>query len=177
MNLWFRLFRILLSGMLAKKVNWFEPTQVAFRVWPTDLDINLHLTNSRYMALMDLARVDMLARTGLWRWIRERKLAPVVASAMVRFRRPIAPFARFTIMTRFIGWDTKWLFIEHRVECKGELVCLTAVKTAFLGKTGPIAPNDIVRDFGHTEVRKPLPDWIATWQAAEYAASQNGDKA
>jgi len=175
MNLWFRLLKIMIFGLLGKPVPWDEPTQVFFRVWPTDLDINLHMTNSRYLAMMDLGRVNMLLRTGLWRWIRREKYAPVIAGAMVRFRRPVEPFAPIALKTRFLGWDTKWLFIEHRMERRGELVCLAVVKAAFVAKTGPVLPAIIAQQLGHSGEQKPLPEWIAKWQAAEHAASQDGE--
>ena len=76
MNLWFRLLKILLLGFLGKRVKWDAPTRVFFRVWPTDLDINLHMTNSRYLAMMDMARINMMLRTGLWQWIRREKSLP-----------------------------------------------------------------------------------------------------
>ena len=173
MNLWFRLIKILLLGYFAKPVKWDEPTQVFFRCWPTDLDINLHMTNSRYLALMDLARLDMMLRMGLWAWIRRENYAPVIAGALVRFRRPVQPFERVTMTTRFLGFDAKWMFIEHRMERQGELVCLTIVKAAFLGKSGPVAPKKIAETFGMKDAPKPLPEWIAAWLAAEHAASQS----
>ena len=116
MNLWFRLIKIMLLGYFAARVKWDEPTQVSFRCWPTDLDINLHMTNSRYLALMDLARVNMMLRSGLWAWIRREGYAPVIAGALVRFRRPIQPFELITLTTQFLGFDAKWIFIEHRME-------------------------------------------------------------
>jgi acyl-CoA thioesterase FadM len=176
MNLWFRLLKILPLGIFGKRVTWDALTQVFFRVWPADLDINLHMTNSRYLAMMDLARVKMMLRTGLWQWIRCKKMSPVTAGAMVCLRRPVAPFARVTLHTRFLGWDAKWMFIEHHMERRGELVCLAVVKAAFLGKHGPVLSGQIAGEFGHSGKQKPLPEWIAKWQAAEHAAAQAGEK-
>ena len=176
MNLWFRLIKILLAGTFAPRLKWDEPTQVHFRCWPTDLDINLHMTNSRYLALMDLARVNMMLRIGLWAWIRREGYAPVIASALVRFRRPVQPFEPITLITRFIGFDAKWMFIEHRMERRGELVCLTMVKAAFLSKSGPVAPKVIAQALGLSGEPPALPEWITAWLAVELAASKEGDR-
>jgi acyl-CoA thioesterase FadM len=35
------------------------------RVWPNDIDFNLHLNNARYLSVMDYGRIHMLARAGL----------------------------------------------------------------------------------------------------------------
>ena len=172
MNLWFRLIRILLSGIFAPHVAWDAPTQVHFRVWPSDLDINLHMTNSRYLALMDLGRTNLLFQSGLWSFIRREKLAPVIAGSLVRFRRPINLFDRITLTTQVIGWDAKWMFIEHRLERRGELACQAMVKGVFVGKAGSVAPSVIAKGLGQDATSPPLPAWIAGWLAAEYAASR-----
>ncbi|HEY4996302.1 MAG TPA: thioesterase family protein [Aestuariivirga sp.] len=172
MNLWFRLIRILLSGIFAPHVAWDKPTQVHFRVWPSDLDINLHMTNSRYLALMDLGRTNLLLQSGLWKFIRREKLAPVIAGSLVRFRRPIKLFDRITLTTQVIGWDSKWMFIEHRLERRGELACQAIVKGVFVGNAGSVSPSVIAKRLGQDAASPPLPAWIAGWLAAEYTASR-----
>ena len=172
MNLWFRLIRILFGGIFAPQVAWDAITQVHFRVWPSDLDINLHMTNSRYLALMDLGRTNLLLQSGLWKFIRKEKLAPVIAGSLVRFRRPLKLFEPITLTTQVIGWDAKWMFIEHRLERGGELACQAIVKGVFVGKAGSVAPEVIAKGLGQDTTSPPLPSWIAGWLAAEYAASR-----
>ena len=174
MNLWFRLIRIVVCGFFAKPVAWHDETRVYFRVWPTDLDINLHLTNSRYLALMDLGRVNLIFQSGLSRIVWRDKLAPVLASIMVRFRRPVKPFARIAVTTQVLGYDEKWMFIEHRFLSGEELMCHAVVRNVFVGKTGPVMPQLIAQEMGHLGPSPQLPDWIATWQAAEQAAARTG---
>ena len=48
MNLWFRLFLMLLRRPWRKPVPAFDTTVVRLRVWPLDLDFNRHVTNGRY---------------------------------------------------------------------------------------------------------------------------------
>lgn len=46
-----------------------QPTEVArtgFRVWPTDLDVLMHMNNGVYLSIMDLGRIDLMARSGAW---------------------------------------------------------------------------------------------------------------
>ena len=174
MNLWFRLIRIVLCGFFAKRVAWDAVTKVHFRVWPLDLDINLHMTNSRYLALMDLGRVNLIFQSGLWRLVRRDRLAPVLASSMVRFRRPVKPFARITVTTQVLGFDEKWLFIEHQILNGDELMCHGIVKSIFLSKAGAVAPSFMARELGYITPSPKLPEWIAAWQAAEQGAAQTG---
>ena len=92
---------------------------ISFRVWPNDLDLNGHLTNSRYFALMDAARYDMVIRSGTWRAWKERGWMPVVASQRIRFRRSLRPWARYEVRTRFLGWDGRNLYFQQSFERKG----------------------------------------------------------
>ena len=92
---WLRLFKMALGAPLRPKLGWRDESVLTFRVWPNDLDLNLHMNNARYLAVMDIGRFDLVMRCGLARLVWRRKLKPVVASAMVRFRRSLAPFERF----------------------------------------------------------------------------------
>jgi hypothetical protein len=59
MNLYFRLFYLLLWEIPRNKLRQsiLATSGYQFRVLPLDVDINAHLTNSRYLALMDLGVV------------------------------------------------------------------------------------------------------------------------
>src|SRR5688572_12878705 len=76
-----------------------DESTIRFRVWPNDLDLNGHLTNSRYFALMDAARYDMVIRMGIWGTWRRHGWAPVVASQRIRFRRSLRPGAVYELRT------------------------------------------------------------------------------
>ena len=169
MNLWLRALKVLIWSFFRPRLSWSDESRVWFRVWPNDLDINIHMNNGRYMSVMDLGRFDIILRTGLWRLVTRRRLQPVIASAMVRYRRPLAPFERFTLSTRLIGWDSKWLYIEHRLERRGELVCHGVVRGTFLERSGSVPPAELAAALGHDAPSPPLPPWVAEWQAVERA--------
>ena len=63
MNLYFRFWLILWQSLRAKAQNLLAPSQLRFTVFPTDCDLNLHLTNSRYLSFMDLGRTHLLGQT------------------------------------------------------------------------------------------------------------------
>ena len=107
MNLWFRLLRVLVQGLLRARVPWDARTRLDFRVWPLDLDLNLHMTNARYMALMDLGRMNLILQTGLGRLVVKERWGPVIASALVRFRRPLHLLEAFSLSTRIIAFERK----------------------------------------------------------------------
>ena len=65
MNLFLRLIRVLLTIRSRGQLAPFEDSVLTFRVWPGDLDLNVHMNNGRYLTVMDLGRLDLMARTGL----------------------------------------------------------------------------------------------------------------
>ena len=159
-------------ALFRPRLDLADESRLHFRVWPTDLDVNVHMNNARYLAVMDLGRVDIILRSGLGRLALRRRLQPVIAGALVRFRRPLIPFERFTLRTRVIGWDAKWLFMEHRLERRGELVCRAVVKGLFLGRDGGVPPDRLADFLGHAEPSPVLPQWVADWLAVEAAQVQ-----
>ena len=167
MNLWLRLCKVILASFMRPKLNYRDVSRQRFRVWPNDLDFNFHMNNARYLAVMDLGRMDLILRTQLGRVVYRRKLKPLLASVMVRFRRPLAPLQSFTLNTHVIGWDARWTYIEHRIESRGELVCLAIAKVAFLGKNGLIANDELLALMGVQEQSPNLPDWVRGWTQAE----------
>lgn len=169
MNLWLRLLKVLISALLRPRLGLLDESRLSFRVWPVDLDLNIHMNNARYLAHMDLGRVDIILRTGLGKIAMRHKLQPVIGSVMVRFRKSLQPFERFTLRSRVLGWNAKWFFFEHRIERQGELVCLAIAKGLFLNKSGQMPSAQLVGDLGHEGQSPILPQWIADWEAAESA--------
>lgn len=167
MNLWFRVLAILLAGIFRPRLGLDGESRVCFRVWPTDLDINVHMTNARYLSLMDLGRLDLMIRTGMAKLAWHRGLRPVVAGITVRYRRSLLPFQRFLVRTRVLGWDDKWMFVETRFEWCGELVCLGVAKGLFLDGATPCSPADLAVALAPGMQSPQLPAWVVDWQAAE----------
>lgn len=98
-------------------------TTYNFRVMPWDMDLNLHLTNTRYPALIDVGRVQWFAEIGLLPLIMSNGWRTVVASQTVTFVREIKPFTKVDIESRVLYWDRKYLYSEHRFLVEGKLHC------------------------------------------------------
>lgn len=66
MNLIFRLAKVLITAFFRDRLSLLDESVLEFRVLPTDLDVNLHMNNARYLSVMDLGRLDLLVRAGLF---------------------------------------------------------------------------------------------------------------
>jgi acyl-CoA thioesterase FadM len=154
MNLVFRLVvRLLWASWRLRRdgpIGLFDTLRLRFRCLPSDLDVNLHLTNSRYFSFMDIVRIAMMIRNGAWGRIRAHKLSPVLGSSAIRYRRAVAPFQAFHVTSKVLGWDDQWLFLEHRVLIGDDDVAAVAiVKAAFLGPAGRVSTAKLLEVIGY----------------------------
>lgn len=144
MNLYFRMLRIFWFSWLAKKAPVFAKTVITLRAWPLDCDINLHLTNSRYFAFMDLGRTDYVCRQKMLRKLLRRKWLPVVAASEVTFIRPIKPLQKFKLSTELLCWDEKYQYFYQRFYSADTTFATALVKTAAYNNGKAVKSDKIV---------------------------------
>ena len=141
---------------------------IRFRVWPTDLDALWHMNNGRYFSVMDLGRVDMLIRTGLFRSLRTHGWYPVIASETMRFRNSLKPFRAFELRTETIGWDEKSFYLRQTFTSGGEVAAIALIRARFLAKRGgSVTAKELVDTIAPGITSPPLPDYVREWQSAE----------
>ena len=159
MNLFVRLIKVLVLALLAPRVPVDRPLVTRLRVWPNDLDTNLHMNNGRYLTVMDLGRTDLIIRSGKLKVLMDRKWYPVVAATHITFRRSLNVFERFAITTQIIGWDDDWVYLEQSIHnSKGEMATKALFRTVFLHRGKRIASAELADAFGMNPISPPLPD-------------------
>jgi len=135
---WFRLLWMFFTARFRSRVPLDAEFRVSFRCMPTDCDLNVHMTNSRYLVFMDLVRFELLLRSNEWRAMRKEGIGPVVGSSAIRFRRQVRPFQKFEVSIRTLSWDDRWIYLEHKLLSRGEVYSMAIVKVAFVNKNGRI---------------------------------------
>jgi acyl-CoA thioesterase FadM len=170
---WFRLIRVGLSSISAPKVDLLGTTRVSLRVWPNDLDLNLHVNNGRYLALADIGRIHWFIRTGALSVARRHKAFPVVGDAIAKFRRDLKLFQSFEIHTRLMGWDGRWGFLEHRFVRDGRVIGVVAIRGVFKGPGGPVDPGVLLQSLAHSAASPPLPEWASLFQRSSEQMSES----
>ena len=88
---WVRLIHTGFSLIGKARLDTLATTRVRLRVWPNDLDFNLHVNNGRYLTLADISRMHWFVRTGVWEKARRQRAIPIVGDALAKFA---ATFAR-----------------------------------------------------------------------------------
>jgi acyl-CoA thioesterase FadM len=166
MNLWFRLFCMLISLPFRRKASVSDVTSISMTVLPTDLDFNMHVNNGRYLTMADVGRIDHILRTGTARAAFKLRAKPIVGDAIAKFRRDLKPFQRFVIETRACGWDEKWTYVEHRFVRHGRVLGVVAIRGLFLAPDGAIAPARLAEHLENGAPSSEVPAWIAAWSAS-----------
>src|SRR4051794_41550798 len=83
------------------------------RVWPNDLDLNMHMNTGRYLSMMDIGRVEILARTRMLRPVLKRGWRPLVSATLIRYKKSLLPFERFTIRSHVVCWAGRGSTSNH----------------------------------------------------------------
>lgn len=89
-------------------------SRLGFRVWPLDLDTSIHMNNGRYLTLMDLGRLDIMLRSGLWRAVLANGWVPIASTVTIRYRRELRPWQPFRLETRLLCWDAAQVVMEQQ---------------------------------------------------------------
>jgi acyl-CoA thioesterase FadM len=169
MLLLFRFLLVVFVGTLRSRIGPLDESRVRFTALPNDCDLNIHLNAGRLVSFMDIARMDLLVRMRVFFPVILRGWRPILGGCAVRYRHSIAPFARFEIRSRVLGWDAKWFYIEQLVE-RGNRVCATGVMRVLIRHAkGNVPPEEIISLTGRTLSSPTLPTFVERWRDAEDA--------
>lgn len=114
MNLWLRLLAYFLTVRGRPALALPGDTSVLhFRVWPLDLDLSAHMNNGRYLAIMDIGRLDIMTRSGLWRAVVRQRWTPIAGGIQIRYSRELRLLDRFRLETRLLSWDDTRAVMEQ----------------------------------------------------------------
>ena len=136
--------------------------------WPWDLDIFGELNNGRALTLYDLGRIPWSARIGLTRALREQRWQVAVAGASVRYRRRVRAFDRIRMLTRGLGWDARFFYVEQSMRlASGEVASHVLIRSAATDRSGIVPPARVLAAMGHDGPPPHLPPWVQAWIEAE----------
>ena len=170
MNLWVRWVWLWLKGRTRAPVHPLGPCRTPFRVSLFDLDVFRHMNNGRYFTIMDIARVDMMRRSGMLAKLDRAGFFPVVIAELMLFRKALSWGQAFEIETELVAWDEKSLLVSQRFLIGDDEVAGGLVRARFLRRSGGSVPTaEIVAlaggDIEHPEKPEGLDDWIALFNA------------
>ena len=151
-----------------------EEDHLQMRVWPNDIDFNLHLNNARYLNIMDFGRIHLLARTRMLNHIISSRWTPLVGAVWMTYRRSLPLFARFTLASHMVCWDQRWFYIEQTFTGDAGLAAVGWVKGALRSPNGSVAPQKVLDLVSPGAVSPPMPESIAEWNELTKEKLQSG---
>jgi len=158
--MWMRFIRLLIKWLFfTKEEDVLKEKKLTFRVGLTDIDYNLHLNNAKYLSFMDLGRFDLTFKCGLAKPLIKNKWKVMAAAVNIIYRKQIAPFEKFELVTKILCWDEKWFYIEQDFITKNGVAAKAIVKAGFLDKK-LLAPQDVIKAMGRDDSSPIMPTYL-----------------
>lgn len=159
MNLYFRLLYTLVVSFWQGRASVHSEHRLRLRTYINDLDMNMHMNNGRFLTLMDLGRVQLMIRLGLFFPILKNRWMPVVAAIHMQYKKSLAPLQAFELVTTIHSWDEKWIYIEQKFLAHGQLLAIGMVKGVIKSSKGTVPIAELMALIGHeTPSHQPIPE-------------------
>jgi acyl-CoA thioesterase FadM len=158
-NLFFRRLWVYLRAQLSTKQEPLtDPYSLIFRVWLTDQDMFLHMTNSRYLSFSDLARLNMLIRTGIGRAMKANGWSLNAVAQTRTIARMLKSPQTFEIVCQIEAWDDQHLAICHRLQRNGKIHAELRALMQLHDPSGAIVSTDaLLTVIGHETPSEDMP--------------------
>ena len=137
------------------------------RGWPQDIDGFLEMNNGRILTILDLGRTVLAKRVGLLKALREKRWGLTMAGVSVRYRKRIRPFVRFKMVSRAVGWDDKFFYLDQTIWIGDECAVQALYRSAITDENGIVRPRRLFDHIGYEGDRPELPDWVQGWIDAD----------
>jgi len=172
-----------------KKLNVFFGECVNFMVYPSDIDLNMHMNNSRYLRILNYTRRRFCSSAGIWKFVRLNGLNLIVQAQTIRYRKELRLFEQYSVTTKIasISDDLKdcCFYLESSFKNSSGFVCaIHYVKYKLVGnRSSSIKPSVILERIGAIKSSVPAvglnPEgFVKLWEQANLISSKelNPDK-
>ena len=137
------------------------PVVRQYRVLPHDMGFRNHLPNYRYLSFIEL---------NVTRWLmsgcHQKGIKPlnwVIAMQEMIYLKEIKFLDKMTVNSQLVGWDKKYVYVEHRFFVKSQLMAVGMTKFVLMNKKGQCAPAML------DMTGEQLTDVISTWNQHQVA--------
>src|SRR5699024_1257267 len=137
----------------------WDSSRLSLRVLPTEIDIFGHVNNGMYFSIMDLGRLDMMVRSGVWKTLRAKGWSGVVSAETISFRKSLKLGHRYHVDTCLTGVEWRTVFFDLRIVVADAMFSRAYVCTLLTAKTGTITREDMIEVFGAPPEGLEVPFW------------------
>lgn len=129
---------VLVRGLMAPKAT---VSRLPLVVRLTDVDLNVHLTNSRYPQLMDLGRLDLLVRSGVAGALAKQRQRPILVETHLRFLRDLPLGTSFVLETTLVGVERRAAVFRQRFLVREREHAVATAKVVVLAGGRVVQPD------------------------------------
>lgn len=137
------------------------------RCWPQDIDLFMEMNNGRVLTILDLGRTVLAQRVGLLDALKAQRWGLTMAGASVRYRKRIRPFVKFRTLSRTVGWDARFFYLDQSIWIGETCAAQVLYRSAVTDRNGIVSPARVFGSIGHGGISPDLPPWVRAWIAAE----------
>lgn len=164
LRLLIRIFRWLVEPRLDPMKEY----RADYWVWPTEVELSV-MENARYGYLLVLERFRLIFGTGAWREFLRRGWTSVMGAQIYKVKRPLKRWQKFTIITKPITWDDKWVYFEQKIVSNEKLICTAVISVIVLAKDRKIPTQEARELFRIPGSSPPFSDAVQKFIQAEQA--------
>ena len=172
MNLFFRLMVVFIRARLSKsRISIIDEARLNYRVWLTDQDMFMHMTNSRYLSFSDLGTINYIVRTGSWAVLRKKGWFPVICAQSMIVTRMLTTPQKFTLVSSVTGWTDTYVGLSHKFYHKERVHAEVRVIARFASRDKTkVSPQAMIDEVGEVLISPDLPeDYLKMIQSIEQA--------
>ncbi len=137
------------------------------RCWPQDIDLFMEMNNGRILTILDLGRTSLAYRVGLLAALKQQRWGLTMAGVSVRYRKRIRPFVKFRVVSKAVGWDDKFMYLDQSIWIGEECAVQALYRSALTDKNGLVRPHRLLEVIKSDAAPPPLPDWVQNWVDAD----------
>lgn len=156
MRLRLRLLLTLIRALFfQQRIHVSDVSIIKIRVWFNDVDVS-QVTNDRYIAFMDLGRMEFVVRVGLLKTMLKKGWDPRARLATIRNRHPLKLLQRFELHTSLVHWDESWFWFKQEFVFNGRTTSVAYSKVGLSNGRGMVKTQRILHAIG---MPTPSPEW------------------
>ena len=160
-----RYLRVIFQSCFRSQMGPLDTSVMNFIAWPFDCELRA-LNGARAMAIMDNARMDFVARSGMLRaMLKNGWLISIGAQRITYFRR-VPLFSRFKVEARIVSWHGRWCICECKILLRGKLAAI-GHQRCLLGGKKAVTAQMVIDAMGSAISPPPLPTELEEWVKME----------
>jgi acyl-CoA thioesterase FadM len=128
-------------------------SNLAFRVWITDIDISV-MNHAAIMTVFETGRIDFMVRTGFFKLATRNKWYVPSSAISVTFFRPLKMFQKAVVTTRLFHVDDRWIYLEQVIIRHGKAISACIVKSTVKKGREVIDPAIVLKALGSSAIVK-----------------------